>query len=244
MRFCEIQHNLFFIIHLDFTKRRFIAYNPRYDLDLLIVPPPILASDFVKGGGNPQTGSSMPTTKEGGAAKVPSLSPPQPPHTPTNGDFLNEQHQRNQQRSALYGRAVISTTISTFSPKSNVEEEDVFTTELKIADDDDDDGDDTNNNNNTDSHDDNNNKSLSGKNNNNNSWSSNKTNYYTPKGVSVLPSIKEEARSKLEDQINKLRNGQEAELTQHSPFSDNNNNENVVSPINLASRHRPKQHCT
>lgn len=32
----------------DFTKRRFFAYNPQFDLDLLIVPPPIPAMDLLK----------------------------------------------------------------------------------------------------------------------------------------------------------------------------------------------------
>ena len=36
-------------MHLDFTKRRYLPYNPRYDLDLLIVPPPIPAMDLLKG---------------------------------------------------------------------------------------------------------------------------------------------------------------------------------------------------
>ncbi|XP_065646963.1 uncharacterized protein LOC101239084 [Hydra vulgaris] len=34
---------------LDFNKRRFLPYNPRYDLDLLIVPPPLPATELLKG---------------------------------------------------------------------------------------------------------------------------------------------------------------------------------------------------
>ena len=210
-------------MRLDFTKRRFISYDPKYDLDLLIVPPPILASDFVKG-------SHQVTVVKDGDAKVPTLSPP--PQTP-NGDFLNEKQQQRKQRSAMYGG-------ESLSPRS-IEDEDVFM-DLKISDDGD-----ANNNNNCDLHDDNNNRSSG-----NSSWSK-KTNYYTPKGVSVLPSIKEEARSKLEDQINKLRNGQESGMSspyrrqQHSPFNDSNNNNdsvNTASPIAHVNRHRTKQYCT
>lgn len=32
----------------DFTKRRFLPYNPKYDLDLLIVPPPLPAMDLIQ----------------------------------------------------------------------------------------------------------------------------------------------------------------------------------------------------
>ena len=212
------------------------------------MPPPILASDFVKGGGT------------SGDAKVPSLSPTLPPsanHQSNGGDFLDDEQQQHEkkQRSVLYGDSP-----NAVSPRS---EEDVFMepkNPLSREQQDHEEADTNNNKNGADSdhsHDNNNNKSwiINNNNENGNQWG-NKTNYHTPKGVSVLPSIKEEARSKLEDQINKLRNDQELNISssspyqrqQQSPFSDTNNNssENFnASPISgLPVNRRPKQYCT
>lgn len=65
-----------FIPVLDFTKRRFCAYNPRYDLDLLIVPPPIPAFDLIKDNKNVIKTQKM----EGYLPQAEQGQPPQPLH--------------------------------------------------------------------------------------------------------------------------------------------------------------------
>ena len=76
----------FFTVYLDFTKRRFIPYNPRYDLDLLIVPPPIPASDLLKGG-HQFKGADQKLTHT---------------HSPVPSPQENES--QNEPRSTMYGK--------------------------------------------------------------------------------------------------------------------------------------------
>ncbi|XP_066933980.1 myb-like protein Q isoform X3 [Clytia hemisphaerica] len=203
----------------DFTKRRFIAYNPRYDLDLLIVPPPIPASDLLKGG-HQFKGTEQKMTN----IRSPVASP-------------QENKIQSERRSTIYGKP-------SNESHSDKEDEEVFTEPRSPLDD-------ANNNNH---HDDNNNNNKTV---NNNSWP-HKPQIYSGKGVSVLPSIKEEPRSnKLEDQINKLRHDQETNTIpavyrqQDSPYSDTNNNnenspmvvrENAASPIPIVRR--TEQYCS
>jgi len=144
---------------------------------------------------------------------------------------------QSERRSTIYGKP-------SNESHSDKEDEEVFTEPRSPLDD-------ANNNNH---HDDNNNNNKTV---NNNSWP-HKPQIYSGKGVSVLPSIKEEPRSnKLEDQINKLRHDQEANTMpavyrqQDSPYSDTNNNnenspmvvrENAASPIPIVRR--TEQYCS
>ena len=55
----------------DFSKRRFFTYNPRFDLDLLIVPPPIPATELMKElRGRVRSEQQLPTSTAGSQASV------------------------------------------------------------------------------------------------------------------------------------------------------------------------------
>jgi len=124
-----------------------------------------------------------------------------------------------------------------------------------------------NSDNNYNIHDDNNNNNNN--NNNNKLIATNGSSAWKPKqglfaskSLSTLPSIKEESRSKLENQIKKLRDDQDStenELPNYlqkdnSPCNDSNNNSsenpmsimhhdrNAVSPVSIIGR-RAEQYC-
>lgn len=186
---------------LDFTKRRFIAYNPRYDLDLLIVPPPIPAIDLLKGNNIHQSNR----------VQQPPIDryPVSPSDHISKEKLYGESRQMNTSGSPNHDKSCETSPMDGAKERQIDDKSDG--SDEHISDDHDTDMNDQNNNNNI-------------KNNNNNNFQQSHNLYSPSKGVTVLPSIKEEPRSKLEDHINKLRNEQGANIKNSTYYKRGNRN--------------------